>query len=170
MIGSPVIGPSVIALAPIHGVDVAAYALKGVIVFVAVVVGFRVLGKRHAAAYNVYDLVTLMAAANAVQNAITGGRGNLAVGIATSGAIVGAAFALTRIFVWFPITERVLGQPTVLISQGVLRRAVLRRQGITDAELQAALRRHGLESTDSVALAVLELDGDISIVPVDATP
>ena len=154
-----------IALARIDAVDVAAYAVKGAIVFLAVIVGFRLLGKRHAGAYNVYDVVTLMAGANAVQNAITGGRGNLAVGLATSSVIVLAAFALTRLFVRFPFTERVLGQPAVLISKGVLRRNVLRRQRVTDAELDAALRRHGLDSVEAVELAVLEVDGAISIVP-----
>ena len=155
-----------IALGRIDSIAVAAYAVKAVIVFLAVIVGFRVLGKRHAGAYNVYDVATLMAGANAVQNAITGGRGNLAVGLATSAAIVFAALILTRVFVRFPITERVLGQPAVLISKGVLRRGVMRRQRITEAELDTALRRHGLDSIEAVALAVLELDGDISIVPV----
>ena len=54
-------------LPPISAHRVLVQAIKTLIVFVLLVIGFRVLGKREAAQLNVYDLAMLMALANAVQ-------------------------------------------------------------------------------------------------------
>ena len=53
---------------------------QGVLMFVFVASLFRLLGKRHVGSFNTYDIAMLMAASNAVQNAMTAGRGNFAVG------------------------------------------------------------------------------------------
>jgi uncharacterized membrane protein YcaP (DUF421 family) len=146
--------------------DVAVQAIKSVIVVTFLLVGFRLLGKREMAQLSVYDLAMLFALSNAVQNAMTGGKGNLAVGLATSSAVVIAAWALTRVIARQPRLEaRVIGSPTVLVHDGQVLAGRLRRQRVTDDELMAALRAYGLEDPRDVALAVLEVDGSISVVP-----
>ena len=47
-----------------------------------------------------------MALANAVQNAMTGGKGNLAVGVVTLSVVVLAAWCRTRLLVRSPGLER----------------------------------------------------------------
>ena len=143
----------------------AVHALKTLVILALLVVGFRVLGKREAAQLNVYDLAMLMALANAVQNAMTGGLGALPVGLATSGVILVGAWALTRLLRGHPALERrVVGQPTLLVNQGRVLDDRLRRQHVTRAELLEACRQHGVADPAEVALAVLEVDGSISIV------
>ncbi len=44
----------------------------------------------------------------------------------------------------------------------------MRREGITEAQLLAALRRHGLTTPGEAKMAVLEVDGTLSIVPKSA--
>jgi uncharacterized membrane protein YcaP (DUF421 family) len=144
---------------------VVVHACKAGIVTGSLIVGFRLFGKRELAQLNVYDLAMLFALGNAVQNAITGGRGNIAVGLATSSSIVLIAWALTRVLAVRPKLEsRVLGSPVIVIRNGQVLKERLRRQRISRDELGAAVRAYGLESPKEVALGVLEVDGSISII------
>ena len=68
----------------ISAFDLSVLAGKTTVVLVVLVALYRVLGKRSLANFTVYDLVTVMAVANAVQNAMTNGRGELLVGLACS--------------------------------------------------------------------------------------
>ena len=152
--------------APIAASDVVVQAIKSVIVVSFLLVGFRVLGKREAAQLSVYDLAMLFALSNAVQNAMTAGKGNLAVGVATSSAVVVTAWAVTRFLTRRPRLEaRVIGTPTILVHDGQVLSGRMRRERVTDEELAAAIRSYGLEGPLEVALAVLEVDGSISVVP-----
>ena len=156
-------------LAAVQGVspsDVLVQGIKSVIVVTALLVGFRIFGKREMSQLTLYDLAMLFALANAVQNAMTGGRGNFTVGLATSSSIVLAAWGLTRILIKDPSLEaRVIGSPTILIHDGRVLMRRLRQQLVTSDELAAALRGYGLDDPSEVALAVLEVDGSISVVP-----
>jgi uncharacterized membrane protein YcaP (DUF421 family) len=154
------------ALPPItaHGLEV--QAAKTVIVFAVVATGLRLLGKREASQLNVYDLVMLMALANSVQNAMTGGKGNIGVGLVTSSVVVLLAWGLTRLIVRHPGAERlVIGSPTILVHGGRVLTDRLRRQGINRDELTAAIRAYGLSDLHQVQSAVLEVDGSISVIP-----
>jgi uncharacterized membrane protein YcaP (DUF421 family) len=152
--------------APISPSDVAVQATKSVIVVAFLLVGFRALGKREMAQLTVYDLAMLFALSNAVQNAMTAGKGNLAVGLATSSAVVMAAWALTRVLSRRPNLEaRVIGSPTIVVRHGHILAGRLRRERISEDELAAAIRAYGIEDPRDVDLAVLEVDGSISVVP-----
>jgi uncharacterized membrane protein YcaP (DUF421 family) len=154
------------AVAPVTAGDVAVYAVKSVIILVVLMAGFRLLGKREMAQINVYDLALLMAASNAVQNAMTGGRGNLPIGLASSSALLLVAWLVTRAVGRHPAVEaRVVGSPAVLVSNGQVMAHNLRRERVTQAELDAAIRGRGLADSRHVRLAVLEVDGSISVVP-----
>jgi len=154
------------ALKPVSAHRIEVQAIKTLIVFVFLVCGFRLLGKREAAQLNVYDLAMLMALANAVQNAMTGGLGNLPIGIATSSTVLLAAWVVSRVFRRHPRLEsRFVGSPVLLASNGKVLQPRLRQQRVTNAELTEACRQHGIEGPTDCALAVLEVDGSISIVP-----
>ena len=154
------------ALKPVSAHRVEVQAIKTLIVFVFLVGGFRLLGKREAAQLNVYDLAMLMALANAVQNAMTGGLGNFPIGIATSSTVLLTAWAVSRVFRRHPRLEsRFVGSPVLLARDGKVLHPRLRQQRVTHAELSEACRQHGIEDPSDCALAVLEVDGSISIVP-----
>jgi uncharacterized membrane protein YcaP (DUF421 family) len=146
--------------------DPGVYAAKTVIIVVFLLGSFRLLGKREMAQLTVYDLAMLMALANAVQNAMTGGKGALGNGVVVSSAVLVTAWLLSRVMFRYPAAEkRIIGSPMVLINDGVVLQGRLRHERIPTDELLAAVRAHGLEKADEVRLAVLEVDGSISIVP-----
>jgi uncharacterized membrane protein YcaP (DUF421 family) len=59
------------------------------------------------------------------------------------------------------------GDPQILIAKGRLNNKVLEREEITAAELAAALRSRGITDRRKVRLAVLEVDGSISLIEWD---
>ena len=142
------------------------YGAKSAIMVVALLIAFRLFGKREMAQLTVYDLAMLMALANAVQNAMTAGRGELVNGLVTSSAVLLTAWVIAKAIARHPVLERtVIGSPTVLVHDGTVLKDRLRRQRVSDEQLAAAIRAHGVEDADGVRLAVLEVDGSISVVP-----
>jgi uncharacterized membrane protein YcaP (DUF421 family) len=153
-------------LPPITAHALEVQAAKTLVVFAIVATGLRLLGKREASQLNLYDLAMLMALANAVQNAMTGGKGNLAVGLVTSSVVVLLAWGTTKFIVREPGLERaVVGSPTILVHRGTVLTDRLRRQRLSVDELRAAVRGYGISDLKSVQTCVLEVDGSISVIP-----
>ena len=143
-------------------------AAKSGIIVVVLCLGLRLLGKRQMGELNLYDLAMLMAAANAVQNAMTAGRGDLSVGLAAATTVVAVGWLATKALRLRPrLATRTLGVPTVLVRDGQVLTGRLRRERVTAAELDASAREHGLESARDAALIVLEVDGTLNVVPPD---
>ena len=148
--------------------------LRTAIVYGIVLIGVRVAGKREIGQMTSFDLVLLLLLSNAVQNAMTGPDTSVVGGIeaaltlfVVNMAIVYAAFRIPR------LQRGLAGRATLLINNGHVIRENLHRELITEDELLAALREHGCVSPTDVALAVLEVDGSISVVrrgDIDAEP
>jgi len=136
------------------------------IVLLFLLIGLRFFGKRQIGQMNIYDLAMIMAIANAVQNAMTRGNGNVSVGIVSSGTLLLLGTALAFAFVRLPkLEDRIVGTPTLLINDGQFIEKNLRRERVTRLQLEMVLREHGLTDVRDVMLAMMEVDGAISIVP-----
>jgi uncharacterized membrane protein YcaP (DUF421 family) len=156
----------VASIPPVSSSDLFVQAVKTLIIVTFLITGFRLLGKREMAQLNVYDLAMLFALSNAVQNAMTGGKGNLAVGLVTSSTVIVSTWALIRILARRQSLEgRVIGWPTLLVHDGQVLTDRMRRARVTDDELAEALRSHGLQDPRQAAMVVLEVDGSLSVVP-----
>ncbi len=141
-------------------------AARTVIVFIAMVVGLRLLGKRQIGQVNIYDLAMIMALANAVQNAMTSGAGDLTVGFVCAGTLLVLGRITTSLFVHLPkVQQNLCGCPTVLVNEGKIIPDHMRRESISEDQLLIALRQHGLLHVTDARMAVLEIDGSLSIVP-----
>jgi uncharacterized membrane protein YcaP (DUF421 family) len=142
------------------------------IVYAAVLVGLRLSGKREIGQMTPFDLVLVLLIANAVQNAMIGNDNSLAGGLVAAAALIVLNFSVGRAARrWMPLGRLVKGHASVLVNRGVIVEDHLRREGIARDELMAALREHGAGSLDDVRLAVLEVDGSISVLKnEDITP
>ena len=67
---------------------------------------------------------------------------------------------------WPRLRRLVEGTPTILILHSKLIPQHLRREGLDEETLMTALREHGISEISEVEMAVLEIDGSISVVPV----
>ncbi len=130
--------------------------------------GLRIVGKRQIGQINIYDLALIIALANAVQNAMTNGRGDLTVGIASASTLFFIGWALTLLFVKSPKLERqFIGTPSVLVLNGQMIHDRLRKECISSEQIMTALRQHGLSTLDQVHMVVLEVDGALSVIPIE---
>jgi uncharacterized membrane protein YcaP (DUF421 family) len=141
-------------------------ALRTGVVYVAIFAGLRIAGKRELGQMTVFDLVVVLLISNAVQNAMVGPDTSLVGGLIAAAVLLVAnrvvAFVRLHSGVWGRLFE---GTPTVLIQEGQFLDPALRKQGVERAQVEMAMREHGIERADQVRLAVLETDGSISIVP-----
>ena len=56
------------------------------------------------------------------------------------------------------------GEPVILIYNGILNEENIKKERITMEEIETVVREHGVKSISEVNLAMLEVDGNISIV------
>lgn len=139
---------------------------RSAVIYLFVVIGIRLVGTRELGRLNAYDFVLIVVIANAVQNALVGGDTTLAGGLISALTLLLMNLLVTWLLNRFPwLEKRVVGEPAVLVSDGHAQWDRMRREGVTRDELMAALREHGVTGLKDVRLAVLEVDGDISVVP-----
>ena len=146
-------------------------ALRTVIIYIVILAGIRITGKREVGQMAVFDLVLLLLLANAVQNAMTGPDTSVSGGIVAASVLLAVNIAITRISSRSRAMRNALeGTPTILIRRGELIRKNMAKEHIAIEELHQALREHGIPSTEEVGLAVLEVDGTISVLKNDELP
>ena len=136
------------------------------IVYLAILVLLRVTGKREVGQLSMLDFVLVLLISNGVQNAMVGDNVTLAGGVAAAITLVALDRGLGLLRDRFPRVRRVVeGEPRLLVRHGTVLRRAMREESITQAELLAALREHGLVRVEDVELAVLETTGTISVIP-----
>jgi uncharacterized membrane protein YcaP (DUF421 family) len=144
--------------------------LRTAIVYLVILLALRLAGKREIGQMTVFDLVVLLLIANAVQNAMVGSDTSLLGGLlaAVTLLVMNALIALLRLRST-RLRHLVEGTPTVLVLHGEVIPEHLRREGIDEETLQASFREHGIEEVNDVDMAVLEIDGSISVVPMGSS-
>lgn len=144
----------------------AAIAVRTAIIFLMLIVGMRVTGKRQTGEMNIKDLLLVLIVANAVQNAMTKGNGDLAVALVSAGTLILLGWLYAILVGKYPSWQAwLVGAPTVIVHNGRMIRPNMRREGLTENDLMAAVRDMGLDNLARVRLAILEIDGTISIIP-----
>jgi len=140
------------------------------VVYLVILIGLRLAGKREIGQMTVFDLVVLLLLANAVQNAMTGGDTSLFGGVLTATVLLVLNAVVARLRLRWPRLRRMVeGSPTLLVLHGEVIPDHLRREGLDQDILEVALREHGVADLSEVEMAVLEIDGSISVVPVGGT-
>lgn len=139
-------------------------------VYVVILLGLRLAGKREIGQMTVFDLVVLLLLANAVQNAMVGPDTSLAGGLLAAIVLLVLNAVVARLRLRWPVLRRVVeGSPTLLVLHGEVLTDHLKRERLDEETLEAALREHGVGDLSDVEMAVLEIDGSISVVPVGGT-
>ncbi len=139
--------------------------LRPVVVYLFLVVGLRLAGKRELAQLNPFDLVVLLTLSNTVQNAIIGDDNTVTGGIVGATALLLINYLVVRYLYGHKKLDVVVeGQPTVLIENGKLRKHHLKDELITLPELEAAAHRQGFASLDEVQQCILEPGGTITFL------
>jgi uncharacterized membrane protein YcaP (DUF421 family) len=138
------------------------------VVYFVVLALLRMAGKRELGQMSPLDLVVILAIANAVQNAMTGGDNSLAGGVIAAATLVAVNVTVGRIAHRIPVVRHLFeSEPTTLLKDGKVIEANLRRESVEREEVEMAAREHGIDDLAEVRAAYLERDGSISIIPRD---
>jgi len=145
------------------GLPVAEKILRPVFVYIFLIAGLRLAGKRELAQLNPFDLVVLLTISNTVQNAIIGDDNTVIGGLVGATTLLAVNFIVVRFLFRHPKLDRLAeGHATTLIHQGKLVRSQLSAEVISESELVAAARRQGFGHLGEIEEAVLEPGGIIT--------
>jgi len=144
------------------GLPVAEKILRPIVVYAFLVVGLRLAGKRELAQLNPFDLVVLLTLSNAVQNAIIGDDNSVTGGVIGAATLLLINHGVVRYLYSHDRIDRLVeGDSDVLIDEGVVNEARLKKELITLSEFESAAHKQGFRSLDEVERAVLEPGGSI---------
>ena len=142
--------------------------LRTGVIYLLVLIGVRLSGKREVGQMTPFDLTLLLLLSNSVQNAMTGPDTSLTGGAVAAGTllilnyVLAEASGANRRF-----RKLIQGQPSLLVHDGKVIETHMAKEHVSMDELHRALREHGINSVDQVALSVLEVDGSISCLKYD---
>jgi uncharacterized membrane protein YcaP (DUF421 family) len=140
--------------------------LRGLIVYMALLILFRIVGRRTLAEMTNFDLVLLLIISEAIQNAMIGNDYSITNGILVILSLLGLDILLSTAKLRFPSFERWMdGLPLVLVDNGRPLKDLMRRARIDEQDILSSARCRGLENMDQIKYAVLETNGGISIIP-----
>jgi uncharacterized membrane protein YcaP (DUF421 family) len=142
--------------------------LRTGVIYLLVLIGVRVSGKREVGQMTPFDLTLLLLLSNSVQNAMTGPDTSLLGGVVAAATLLILNYLVADVSGGSRRFRRMIeGQPTLLIHDGKIVDAHMSKEHVSLDELHRALREHGISGCDQVALAVLEVDGSISCLKYD---
>jgi uncharacterized membrane protein YcaP (DUF421 family) len=139
--------------------------IRASVMFTILFALLRLMGKRELGQMTPFELVMLVVVGDLIQQGITHNDFSL----------TGATLAITTFAFWTvvlgwvvylsPRAQRVIeGTPRVLVRDGALVEANLRRDRLTRTEIESEMRLAGIAHLEKVAWAILEPEGKISFV------
>ncbi len=147
------------------GIPIVEKLVRTLVVYLFLLIGLRLAGKRELGQLNPFDLVVLLLLSNTLQNAIIGDDNSLAGGVVGATMLLALNWLVVRYLYDHPMFERLLvGRSDLLVRNGRVLHKHLRRELITHEELEAAARRQGFESLTHVETCRLEVGGALTFV------
>ena len=142
--------------------------ISSVAVYIFIIIAIRLFGKKELSQLSVIDLVFILLISNSVQNAMVGSNVSLSGGLAAACALFVTNYIFKLFLYRFPKFSKIIqGDAIMLIYKGKLDRKNLEKARITEDELLEAIREHGVSGVEDVNLAILEIDGNISVLSND---
>lgn len=139
--------------------------IRSAAVYLFMVIALRIFGKKELSQLNTADVILILLISNSVQNAMVGNNTSLWGGLAAATVLFAINFTLKKLmYKYRKFSDFMQEKPEILIHNGNLDFKTLSKLNITSDELKEAMREHGVEYFKDVKLAMLEIDGNISII------
>ncbi len=135
------------------------------LIYIFIIVGIRLLGKKELGQLSVSDLIFIMLISEAVGDVMRATNDSLLGGLIAAATLM----LLNHIFKYLTYRSKkfssfIEGHPSVLIRHGILNREEMKKNKITIEDVEQAGREQGFGDITKIALAILEVDGKISIL------
>lgn len=141
----------------------------GTLGYLALIALLRVSGKRTLSKMNAFDFVITITLGSTYATLLISDTVPLVEGVVALALLVGLQWLVSTIYVrseWFESVVK--GRPQILYWRGDYLEDVLRRERITREEIQAAMRASDVSDHER-AVAVLETQGDLTVMTIDET-
>jgi len=134
--------------------------IRPTVVYIFLIVGLRLAGKRELAQLNTFDLVVLVTLSNMGQNAIIGEDNSVTGGLIGAATLLILNYSLVRFLYYHDRLDRIVeGEPEVVMEHGQLKMEKLKQELISRAELEIAAHKQGFSSLDEIDRAILDPGG-----------
>jgi len=142
--------------------------VRGSVTYWFIIVLFRVLLRRRVGAVGIADILLLVLIADAAQNAMSGDYKSITDGVLLVTTILGWTVLIDWATYRFPrVADLLQPAPLPLIQHGRMNRRNMREELLSEDELRAKLREHGIERIEDVKRATMESDGVVTVVRYD---
>ena len=142
-------------------------AARGLLVYVVMLVVIRILGKRTVGNFTAFDLLVALMLGEVVDEIIYGDV-TLAQGFTAIIVVAAAKYATAWLSYASPTLNRILeGKPGEIVKHGELDRKHMRHELMNELEVMAALRLKGVADMREVKSAIMEVDGEVSVIKED---
>ena len=139
--------------------------IRSASVYFFMLIALRIFGKKELSQLNTSDVILILLISNSVQNAMVGNNTSLLGGLSAAVVLFIINYSLKKLmFKSKRFHDFMQEKPEILIHSGILDFEILSKLNISSEELQEAMREHGVEHFSDVKLAMLEIDGNISII------
>lgn len=136
------------------------------LLYAAIIAMVRLSGKRSTSQMNNFDWIVTVAIGSLLASGIVVEDVTLIEALLAIGLLMGMQYAVTRAVLRNGLVRRLVkAQPTLLMRDGEFLHDNMRAERITEGEVRAAIRGHGLAATSQVGAVVLETDARMSVIP-----
>lgn len=143
---------------------------RAAVMFVVLYLLLRIMGKRELGQLTPFELVVMIVLGDLIQQGVTHSDFSLTGAILAITTFGFLAIAMSWVTYLFPAAEKLLdGEPRVIVRGGKLLKENLRRDRITQSEVESEMRLAGIARLDEVAWAILEPQGKISFIKRDGS-
>ncbi|MRX49820.1 DUF421 domain-containing protein [Paracoccus sp. S-4012] len=146
-------------------------AVRASIAFLGLIILVRVVPQRNAGNISPNDMLVLVVIGAIGGDAIMGGSASLGDLLVMVSVVLLWGYVIDLLELRFPAVRRVMKHKTSrLVADGRLLRRNMRREMVTEDEIMAVLRSQGIGSLAEVESAILEADGEISLLRKEDAP
>ncbi|MBC7466398.1 MAG: DUF421 domain-containing protein [Bdellovibrio sp.] len=142
--------------------------IRAVVVYFSVLILLRMGGKRQIGQMGPTEFVAVLLISNAVQNAMNAGDNSLVGGLILAATLVALSCLISFVtYKYKPFENFFEGKPTLLIHHGKMLSENMRKEQVSEAELHSLIRKQGLTHVYEVSTAILEADGNLTLIKAD---
>lgn len=140
-------------------------------IYFLLMVLFKIAGRRTLLQMTSFDLILLLIISEATQQALLGDDFSVTGAALTIITLVTIDIVLGKMKNRFPRLEQLTeGGPVILVEHGTALLQRMKMAGVNiDDVLESARASQGLERLDQIKYAILEVNGQISIIPAEKT-
>jgi uncharacterized membrane protein YcaP (DUF421 family) len=145
-----------------------AFVLRACIVYFILLALIRLSGKRTMGQFTPFDMLLVVLLGNAVQNALLGQDTSVGGGLLLAATLLALNWLVGLVSARSARMEALVeGVPVLLARDGQVYKEILRRELISRADFDKAMRESGIEDIGDIRMAVLETNGHITLVARD---